>query len=490
MFVHGPREELSDDLRARIVRPVRGRLLAVAGRLLAGVLLVSMMFGVLHIFFFSDVDYLAASPGFLLLLFLTYLGVRLVPSDYRASRVAFILGGGGVGAGILGLNGWSSRLEVLGALTGGLVGGLIASGLWSGVIDAVVAGAVLFGGVSGLIGSYPPSEAFGGSMAIPGGLLGASIIRVCRKSGERRMATLFLAAAAAFACLSAFVGRPNGFGGAMTLAGCFAMASVVGINWGPSLSRSADIERCPETALSPPRVGMDDGSLDDQPGAGPVEYRASRRSPGSVGRIMIAVFWCALVLAGLIRDPKGAMDGTSRLLFFVGGPAVGVIFDRRWGGPGIVGGMVGGTVTAFACSAGLYAWLFFNPHLGALPEPLKQIANSAILGATYGVMIGVLIWGVMLTEPRRGRCATIRTRGERSGSAAGDDRARSRPRFQVAVLAAATVYLVEANLEARASDSGYALIVAAWAMLVVAIGFDLVRIPSRRLNNVIGRGRA
>ena len=87
-----------------------GRGIGIGGRILAATLLVFAMFVVLHVFFFfSDMDYLYGSLGLPLLLCLGYACVRLVPSVYRSTPVAFILGGAAVGAVILGLIGWRSR---------------------------------------------------------------------------------------------------------------------------------------------------------------------------------------------------------------------------------------------------------------------------------------------------------------------------------------------------------------------------------------------
>ena len=53
---------------------------------------------------------------------------------------------------------------------------------------------------------------------------------------------------------------------------------------------------------------------------GPVEDLARRRSPGSVRRILIAVFCCAFLLSGFRKDANGAMIGYDTPRVFRGRP--------------------------------------------------------------------------------------------------------------------------------------------------------------------------
>jgi hypothetical protein len=62
--------------------------------------------------------------------------------------------------------------------------------------------------------------------------------------------------------------------------------------------------------------------------------------------------------------------------------------------------------------------------------------------------------------------------------------------MQLGLLTGATAYLVEADLSGLVSEGGYSLIVAAWIMLLVAFGFDLIRILNRALAVIAGRVRA
>ena len=102
---------------------------------------------------------------------------------------------------------------------------------------------------------------------------------------------------------------------------------------------------------------------------------------------MIAVVCFAFLLTGFTKDAKGAAERLANLLLVLGGPAAGVILQRRWGGRGILGGAVAGTAVFSLSTAGTWAWLYGNPQIGGLPDPLKQITHSAILGGTYGASL-------------------------------------------------------------------------------------------------------
>ena len=119
--------------------------------------------------------------------------------------------------------------------------------------------------------------------------------------------------------------------------------------------------------------------------------------------------------------------------------------------------------------------------IGSMPQPLKQIVHSAVGGATYGVIVGALLWGVMLKARSSDGCGETFLRRERPTSAPTGDQAMTRPRCQLGVLAGATVYLVEADVAGIGGPTGYSLILAAWILLVVTFGFDRVRIPTRAL---------
>jgi hypothetical protein len=65
------------------------RRFSIAGRVIAGLLLIHTIVYAVRGFLLSDMDYLLASLGFPLLLCLVYLCVLLVPSAYRSSRVVY-----------------------------------------------------------------------------------------------------------------------------------------------------------------------------------------------------------------------------------------------------------------------------------------------------------------------------------------------------------------------------------------------------------------
>ena len=181
-------------------------------------------------------------------------------------------------------------------MTGGLLGGLIAHGLVVGVVDTVLAGAVLFSGLSALFGPYPRSEAFGGSMAVPGGALGASIIWACRNGRGPKTASLILAGVAFLFGLSGLFGPPIALGWKLAGACCFLGASILGMCWKPRPSQSADTPAYRWQSVSTIRIGTVEWSGPTHADTGPFEASAKRRSPGTVRRIMIVVVCCVFVL--------------------------------------------------------------------------------------------------------------------------------------------------------------------------------------------------
>ena len=174
------------------------------------------------------------------------------------------------------------------------------------------------------------------------------------------------------------------------------------------------------------------------------------------------------------------MNRVTLLVLSAGGPAAGVILQRRSGGSGMVGGAIAGAATFFSSSLSFYAWLYWNPQIGALPEPLKQIVNSAVAGGTFGAIISALVSVLILMDRPSERGRDIPPLGRRPSRATGDDPASPEPRFLLGVLAAATVYLVEADLAGTVTENGYGLIFAAWILLLVAFGFDLVHFSPDR----------
>ena len=460
-----------------------GRRFSVAGRVIAGLLLIHTIVYAVRGFILSEMDYLLTSLGFPLLLCLIYLCVLLVPSAYRSSPVVYVLSGVAIGAWITGLVAWQSGLEILGAVTGGLLGGLIAHGLAVGVVDPVLAGVVLFSGLSALFGPYPRSEAFGGSMAVPGGALGASIIWACRNARGPKTASLILAGVAFLFGVSGLFGPPIALGWKLAGACCFLGASILGMCWKPRPSQSADTPAYRAQSVSTIGIATVEWSEPTQADTGHFEASAKRRSPGTVRRIMIAVVCCAFVLSALTKDAKGALEGMTNHLLLLGGPASGVVLQRRRGGRGVLGGAIAGSVTHLSSTAATYAWLYWNPQIGMLPEPFKQIVHSAICGATFGVVIGVLIWGVMLTERTSETDGEICLRDDRPLSTQANEQAMSRPRFQLGVMAAGVVLLLEPEIAGTVGQSGYAFILAAWVLLFVAFGFGIVRILRRAVTN-------
>ena len=238
----------------------------IVARVFAGVLLVAMMFGVLHVFFFADTNYLIGALGSPLMLGLGYLCVRLIPADVRSTPAAYIFGGVAVGVVILGLIGWWSSLDLLGAATGGFLGGLIAYGLAAGLVDTVLAGAVLFSGLAGISSTTSPRTPLVEVWQSPADSW-ALVIWVCRKSEEPRIVGVALAVAALAAGLLAVFGPAIALGWGVVNAGCLAGMSILVISTNQERSRSTDF---PATWLQSVSVLPVEPTMNARPAGGPI----------------------------------------------------------------------------------------------------------------------------------------------------------------------------------------------------------------------------
>ena len=89
----------------------------------------------------------------------------------------------------------------------------------------------------------------------------------------------------------------------------------------------------------------------------------------------------------------------------------------------------------------------------------------------------------MLTERTSETDGEICLRDDRPLSTQANEQAMSRPRFQLGVMAAGVVLLLEPEIAGTVGQSGYAFILAAWVLLFVAFGFGIVRILRRAVTN-------
>jgi hypothetical protein len=130
-------------------------------------------------------------------------------------------------------------------------------------------------------------------------------------------------------------------------------------------------------------------------------------------------------------------------------------------------------------------------YLASMAEPVHQVFGAALFGASIGIVVGVLVWGLMRTEKTSGESRATMLPCARRPAFSTIDHARglspspflARPfTIVIGVLAGATACLVAADLEGRGGQYGYPLILGAWIMLLVPVGFDLICILSRLVN--------
>jgi hypothetical protein len=101
---------------------------------------------------------------------------------------------------------------------------------------------------------------------------------------------------------------------------------------------------------------------------------------------MIGVLACALLAACLRSE-----EGRAALIYYTG-PVCGVLVHRSLGGRGIIGGAIGGGMSYLVIGSVLY---FSNPGTD-LVGPFLGIPVFSFLGATIGLVVGVVIWGLKL----------------------------------------------------------------------------------------------
>jgi hypothetical protein len=118
-----------------------------------------------------------------------------------------------------------------------------------------------------------------------------------------------------------------------------------------------------------------------------------RRGLATLPGIMIGAMWCAILLA-LLRF--SGLEWLGLLLFLVVvGPICGTVMQRRMGGRGIVGGIIGGAISyfgfgviylcAYSVAEGLTTW-----NAG----PIGFLSFLAYWGALAGFAVGILTWGL------------------------------------------------------------------------------------------------
>jgi hypothetical protein len=108
--------------------------------------------------------------------------------------------------------------------------------------------------------------------------------------------------------------------------------------------------------------------------------------------LMIGVIGCALVAVALLRNEE------SGWLFFLAGPVCGSLVHRAKGGRGILGGTIGGGGSYLCIGVAIHAKAYFSskPIVGDLLGPWLGLSLFTFRGATIGLIVGVLIWGIGL----------------------------------------------------------------------------------------------
>ena len=118
-------------------------------------------------------------------------------------------------------------------------------------------------------------------------------------------------------------------------------------------------------------------------------------SPLSVREIMICTVWCALVFA--LMAATGMMLWPPLMLTCALGPISGAIAHKRWGGRGILGGIVAGAMSFAGFGVALYVWSFYFPVPVAVhywKRPGEVFLIQALYGAITGLVAGFFVWGV------------------------------------------------------------------------------------------------
>ncbi len=119
-----------------------------------------------------------------------------------------------------------------------------------------------------------------------------------------------------------------------------------------------------------------------------------RPGPATLQGLMVGTIWFAIVLA-LLRF--SGLEWLGALLFLaVVGPICGAVLQRRIGGRGILGGMVGGVISYFAFGViYLCAYSSFDGLTTQTVGPVGFLTFLAYWGALAGIVVGILTWGLM-----------------------------------------------------------------------------------------------
>jgi len=121
----------------------------------------------------------------------------------------------------------------------------------------------------------------------------------------------------------------------------------------------------------------------------------------SIRGSMAGVAACALLFS-VLRTFGSEM--VALFLLLTVGAAAGAFFNKRTGGPSIVGGSIGGAITYVGL--GVLQSLWFYQRGAYLADPTEAFVFATISGATVGFVVGTFFWGVtrlhqVLTRTKR-----------------------------------------------------------------------------------------
>jgi hypothetical protein len=119
-------------------------------------------------------------------------------------------------------------------------------------------------------------------------------------------------------------------------------------------------------------------------------------APARIREIMVAVVWCALFFAFYRAN---GVEWLPAVLILTLGPICGAIAQRCWGGRGILGGVIGGTVSFIGLGVAMYLWAYLYPQPNTVDYvgPVLTLMILSSYGAVVGLAAGILVWGVSLT---------------------------------------------------------------------------------------------
>jgi hypothetical protein len=113
----------------------------------------------------------------------------------------------------------------------------------------------------------------------------------------------------------------------------------------------------------------------------------------TIRQIMLVVAACALLCAILRFDERRWLASA---LYLTAGPILGAVVQRRRGGRGILGGLIGGVVhyVGFGVMMYVIAYVYPDPDVVDYLGPGLSFLVLSSSGAGIGLGVGILVWGL------------------------------------------------------------------------------------------------